>query len=272
MEVEEMSKKDSRPDFKPTGDCVKDYVECWRKRKEYGLEFSRTNSPEAHDAQNWFIHKSNDLLDRVIGEIHRVLNEHVFHFDGVTVKDVTVWINIEGLGGSLELTSRDCCDRVALKTNNVITNDPCALCGMRTDPCGLDFFLDGTSSLVCDECAKRIDPGLYATQRAAADAYDAYVQADKHTQHNDPNEGKDKRYWSRPRSVWTEFEQALEDYRRFKQDRADIGYYSCGKSDAEWVLIGGLLEAARKILAQGGGDPLERQLAEIRNLPTHETP
>lgn len=42
--------------------------------------------------------------------------------------------------------------RVTLKSNNTLTNDPCAICGARCDPGGLDFFLDGTEKLVCDLC------------------------------------------------------------------------------------------------------------------------
>jgi len=54
--------------------------------------------------------------------------------------------------------------KVCLKPNNCITNDPCAICGARCDPCGLDFFLDGTEELVCDTCAKKEAPELAAAQ------------------------------------------------------------------------------------------------------------
>lgn len=43
--------------------------------------------------------------------------------------------------------------RITLKKNNVLTNDPCAFCGRRCDPCGFDYFAKGTGRLVCDSCA-----------------------------------------------------------------------------------------------------------------------
>jgi hypothetical protein len=43
---------------------------------------------------------------------------------------------------------------VVLRPNNCVSNDPCAICGARTDPVGgLDFMLAGTNALVCDRCA-----------------------------------------------------------------------------------------------------------------------
>jgi hypothetical protein len=39
------------------------------------------------------------------------------------------------------------------KFNNCLSNDPCAICGARTDPNGFDPFLAGTYELVCDACA-----------------------------------------------------------------------------------------------------------------------
>lgn len=45
--------------------------------------------------------------------------------------------------------------------NNAATNDPCAICGARTDPeCGPELFLSGTEALVCYECGKQHDPEL----------------------------------------------------------------------------------------------------------------
>jgi hypothetical protein len=51
--------------------------------------------------------------------------------------------------------------RVVIGLNSVITNDPCAICGKRTDPNGIDFFLEGTRELVCNHCAQEHAPGLY---------------------------------------------------------------------------------------------------------------
>lgn len=50
---------------------------------------------------------------------------------------------------------------VTLKFNNVITNDPCAWCGQRTDPTGMDFFAEDSESLVCDDCVRDVAPELY---------------------------------------------------------------------------------------------------------------
>jgi hypothetical protein len=43
--------------------------------------------------------------------------------------------------------------RLEIKLNNAATNDPCRLCGKRTDPeCGPELFLGGTWAKVCYEC------------------------------------------------------------------------------------------------------------------------
>ena len=44
---------------------------------------------------------------------------------------------------------------IEIKRNKTITNDPCAICGQRCDPRGIDPFIAGTKKLVCDECARR---------------------------------------------------------------------------------------------------------------------
>ena len=52
---------------------------------------------------------------------------------------------------------------VCLKLNNTATNDPCAVCGGRTDPAvGLDFFKEGTWELICAACVERHAPDLVA--------------------------------------------------------------------------------------------------------------
>ena len=49
--------------------------------------------------------------------------------------------------------------RIEVKHNGRATNDPCALCGHRTDSVvGLEVFLEGTRDVVCRECAGKIDP------------------------------------------------------------------------------------------------------------------
>ncbi len=67
---------------------------------------------------------------------------------------------------------------ICIKLNNVITNDPCTLCGGRCDPTSVDLFLDGTEQLVCDQCAEKRVPGLYRLLRMA-DAANAYCYEGK---------------------------------------------------------------------------------------------
>lgn len=48
-----------------------------------------------------------------------------------------------------------------VQLNNAATNDPCAVCGKRTDPTvGPELFLSGTWALVCHACGERNDPIL----------------------------------------------------------------------------------------------------------------
>jgi len=58
---------------------------------------------------------------------------------------------------------REMDDRVvlAIKLNNAASNDPCELCGRRTDPeVGPELFLDGSWGLVCYECGEKYAPEL----------------------------------------------------------------------------------------------------------------
>jgi hypothetical protein len=54
---------------------------------------------------------------------------------------------------------------LTLFRNNVLTNDPCYLCGSRTDPCGLDYGIE--ENLVCDKCVKAKRPDLVKIREAA---------------------------------------------------------------------------------------------------------
>ncbi len=57
---------------------------------------------------------------------------------------------------------------LVIKSNNAGTNDPCAVCGRRTDPCvGPELFLEGTSELVCYDCGDRYAPALMHELRVA---------------------------------------------------------------------------------------------------------
>lgn len=53
---------------------------------------------------------------------------------------------------------------LVIKYNNAATNDPCGICGARTDPaCGPEIFVEGTWATVCWPCQKKHAPGLAAT-------------------------------------------------------------------------------------------------------------
>jgi hypothetical protein len=68
--------------------------------------------------------------------------------------------------------------RLAIKLNNAITNDPCAICGARTDPTGIDLFLADTWELVCIECGRKHAPELAALLdlASAADSFAAMAK------------------------------------------------------------------------------------------------
>lgn len=56
--------------------------------------------------------------------------------------------------------------KLQIRINSCATNDPCAVCGERTDPnIGPTIFLAGTYEPVCNHCAKRIDPDVYQSWR-----------------------------------------------------------------------------------------------------------
>ncbi len=64
--------------------------------------------------------------------------------------------------------------RLAIKTNNCATNDPCAVCSSRTDPrIGPELFLEESMAVVCHPCGEKIDPTLMALLKLglAADWY-----------------------------------------------------------------------------------------------------
>ena len=52
-------------------------------------------------------------------------------------------------------------DVVCIRLNNVATNDPCAICGQRTDPdISPELFAAGTYSLVCYDCGMKYAPDV----------------------------------------------------------------------------------------------------------------
>ena len=52
---------------------------------------------------------------------------------------------------------------LAIKLNNAATNDPCAICGARTDPqVGPELFLADSWRVVCWDCGRKYAPTLVA--------------------------------------------------------------------------------------------------------------
>ncbi len=53
---------------------------------------------------------------------------------------------------------------LSIRWNNAATNDPCAICGQRTDPeVGPELFVAGTWAHVCRACGRNhAAPGLVA--------------------------------------------------------------------------------------------------------------
>ena len=55
--------------------------------------------------------------------------------------------------------------RITLELHNIMTIEPCAICGKRCEPDEFDFLMD--NSLVCPDCAKDQAPDLYLIWRDA---------------------------------------------------------------------------------------------------------
>ena len=69
---------------------------------------------------------------------------------------------------------------IVIRANNCATNDPCAICGQRTDPNGFfDYFLEGTVELVCDQCVEKHNPALKILFLAGYDAAERLRQVVK---------------------------------------------------------------------------------------------
>src|SRR5690242_10345461 len=68
--------------------------------------------------------------------------------------------------------------RIAIKWNNAATNDPCAFCWARTDPqIGPEFFVADSWQLVCNDCAERYAPGLFALLELLRDQHSDEIEA-----------------------------------------------------------------------------------------------
>jgi hypothetical protein len=68
--------------------------------------------------------------------------------------------------------------KLAIKMNNVLTDDPCAICGYPTNPSGIDFFLADGWELVCELCAWRSYPELYLMRKDFEATQDTEAQTD----------------------------------------------------------------------------------------------
>jgi hypothetical protein len=70
---------------------------------------------------------------------------------------------------------------VIMKENLGLKNTPCAVCGGKCHPTGLDLFVAGTTKLICLNCVEKCDPRLYDTwfaSRIYATALEGRVAAD----------------------------------------------------------------------------------------------
>lgn len=66
---------------------------------------------------------------------------------------------------------------LAIRVNNVLTNDPCALCGEATDPTGIDLYLADKPALVCHACGLLHAPALVRLLDLAS-AANTFVRAE----------------------------------------------------------------------------------------------
>jgi len=78
---------------------------------------------------------------------------------------------------SLENTNSDhSIPSLVIKPNNCASNDPCGICGGRTDPHGgYDVFLEGTQELVCIQCTRKYAPEMLGAVEVAVNE----LQADR---------------------------------------------------------------------------------------------
>jgi recombinational DNA repair protein (RecF pathway) len=66
---------------------------------------------------------------------------------------------------------------LAIRVNNTLTNDPCALCGQPTDPTGIDLYLLERTALVCHACGFLYAPALVRLLDLAS-AANTFVRAE----------------------------------------------------------------------------------------------
>ncbi len=66
---------------------------------------------------------------------------------------------------------------LAIRVNNVLTNDPCAICAAPTDATGIDLFLADRPALVCHACGLLHAPALVRLLDLAS-AANTFVRAE----------------------------------------------------------------------------------------------
>jgi hypothetical protein len=66
---------------------------------------------------------------------------------------------------------------LVIRVNNILTNDPCALCAAPTDPTGIDLFRADTFALVCHACGLLHAPALVRLLNLAS-AANTFVRAE----------------------------------------------------------------------------------------------
>ncbi len=66
---------------------------------------------------------------------------------------------------------------LVIRVNNILTNDPCALCGQPSDPTGIDLYLANRPALVCYSCGLLHAPALVRLLGLAS-AANTFVRAE----------------------------------------------------------------------------------------------
>ena len=125
------------------------------------LLLDRTPSPALRDVVGELTDESLDLTERSLSDCYRTENTtrcrilaHVLREKArrdPSLPGAQTWLEV--------------------RPNPCITNDPCVLCGARCDPTGMDVFVTGTCSLVCDRCAEENVPGILAKAHNDEDPY-----------------------------------------------------------------------------------------------------
>ena len=125
------------------------------------LLLDRTPSPALRDVVGELTDESLDLTERSLSDCYRAENTTRCRILAHVLRE-RARRNTSGTGAQTWLEVRP---------NPCVTNDPCALCGARCDPTGMDVFVARTCSLVCDRCAEENVPGILAKAHLALDPY-----------------------------------------------------------------------------------------------------